>query len=94
MERKKYTIEQIEQLLNELDFEWVDRYVVVGKSYEHAQLSYFKGKPVSIYIKRNDQCRLITLSVSNKEFIICTEGAKLNASDSWQDLLNSVNAQV
>ena len=94
MERKKFTIDNIEQCLNELDFKWIDRYVLVGKNYEHAKLSYFKGKPVSIFVQRNDQCRVVILTVSNKEFIISSEGARLNASESWQDLINSANVQV
>ena len=94
MERKKYTIEQIEQLLNELDFEWVDRYMLVNGVYEYAKLSYFKGNHVHVYVRRNDQCRPVMLKVSNQEFIICTDNAKLNASDSWQDLIYSANVQA
>ena len=89
MQNKKFTIEDINECLRILGFEWVERYVLNSKKkeYEYAELSHFSNKPVKIYIRKKDYY-LVTITVSNENFIVGHAGERLDASMIWQDLLN------
>lgn len=88
MRNKKFTIEDIEECLKELDFEWVDRYVFNSKKnqYEYAKLSHFTGKPAFLYLKRKHYILTMVL-ITNEEFIISRNSTRLDASLLWKDKL-------
>lgn len=85
MEKKKFTIQDIEKCLNELGFEWIERYVynTKNKKYETAKMSHFKGTPTYVYIKNDRRKFLATVTIKNEEFII----EKLDATSLWNDIL-------
>ena len=86
MEKKKFTIKDIEKCLNELGFEWIERYVynTKTKQYETARMSHFNVNPTYVYIKNNIRKFVALVTIKNEEFII----EKLNASALWTDILD------
>ena len=92
--KKIFTIDDIEEFLKELDFEWIDRYVynTKTKEYERAKMSHFKDKPVFVYLKtlRNNRTSLVLITVTNHTFII----DKLDASMCWKDTIETKNTKV
>ena len=93
MNKKIFTLDDIEKCLNELGFEWVDRYILIGKNYRYATLSNFTGKPVTLYLKRN-QYVLTSVTASNNTFIISRDNERCDATSIWLDILNEKNIQV
>ncbi len=90
--KKKFTIEDIEEYLKILNFDWVEKYVYLAKlkKYEKATLCMFKNKPVYLYLQNrtSNQKSLPLVHITNDEFYLIHDVEKMDASKGWVDLLD------
>ena len=98
MERKKFTVSKIEELLNLIGFEWVDKIIYIPQKnrYERAKSQHFKGLPTFLYVKniKNNCTVLASTVITNEEFVIGFERSEMDASNLWKDVLNNVKLDV
>jgi hypothetical protein len=91
MAKRKYTLEDIKKLLNELDIEWIDCLVYNDETrrYTKATFSHFKGLGANLYLK-NKKCNrafVARTTVTNTEFVVSCLQGEINASNCWQKYL-------
>lgn len=87
-----FTLDQIEEFLKDLGFEWNGRMIVDSKKeeYRRAQLKDFK-KPVWLCLKNENKKEIIqALTFVDKEtFKLLRMEFKANLSSAWKDYINN-----
>jgi len=92
MNKKNFTLEDIENMLEEFGFIWLERLVYNPNTNKYKQLKVnnFSGKPRFISIKniKSNVRALVLAEIYNEKFVISSDKYKLDASEAWQDYLN------
>ena len=98
MKKKKFTIDNIEEFLEEIGFKWIEKYVYLTKekTYECATMNMFKMKPVYLYLmnKESNKKALPLVQITNDEFLIIQGESHLNASSAWASFLEEQTINV
>ena len=94
MEKKNYTLEDIDNYLKELGFVWLDKLVYNPdtRRYRMAKPSNF-NKDIFLLLKRGKYDVLMLATISNSLFELRTDCNKMNASAGWIEFLEEKNKQ-
>ena len=95
MERKKFTLEDIENYLEEFGFVWKQRLIYnpdTGK-YRTAKLVDF-NKNVFMALKRGSNETLMLSTITNSTFELRCDSNKLDASNGWFEFLEQKKSRV
>ena len=91
MSKKKFTIEDIDNFLEELGFVWNEHLIYNSKkrNYETLSRNTFNGKPTFLSLKNlNNKHKYFALvEISDEVFTLSINNNRLDASDSWQEFL-------
>lgn len=91
MNKRKFTLDDIENILEEFGFDWVNRMVYNPNNNKYKELknNIFDGKPKFLSLKNviNNQRALMLAIIDNEKFILSADKYKIDASVAWQDYL-------
>lgn len=95
MERKKFTLDDIEKYLEEIGFIWKCKLIYNPNTdkYKTAQLANF-NKEVFIPLKRANREMLMLATISNSTFELKSDNNRLDASDGWFEYLEEKKSKV
>ncbi len=90
--KTKFTLDDIDELLKEMGFKWLDRQVCNCKNnkYERAAMKHFKQPITHLLLESENGARCLVFAfISNDEFIIKFDTTKINLSLDWVEKLNN-----
>ena len=88
MNKRRFTLEDIANFLEEIDLGWPDRliYDPNTRKYKKATITKF-SKPVFVYLKKKEQPMLMLATISNESFELSQGTSRLDATTLWNDYL-------
>lgn len=92
MEKKNFTLEDIENYLSDYGFVWKDKLVYNPntRKYKPAKPSNF-NKDVFLLLKRGSQDVLMLATISNSTFELRFDNNKMDATAGWVEMLEEKN---
>jgi len=92
MNKKNFTLDDIEYFLEDLSFIWLNRIVYNpnNNKYKELKLNTFNGKPkfLSLKNKINGNRILMLTEIGSETFILSADRCKIDASADWKEFLN------
>lgn len=97
MVKKNFTLEDVENMIEEIGFEWVDRLVYNpnNEKYKSLKSNSFK-KPIFMSLKNKlNGLRVLAMAeINNETFILKWSSAKLDVSEDWKENLNKLEKGI
>ena len=91
MQKRNYTIEDIEKFLEDFEFIWENRimYNPNKNKYFVSREKHLKNKPIFLRLinKLNKKHMLALTEINNKTFVIRVADSKVDLSSLWQEFL-------
>ena len=98
MNKKKFTLDDVEKMIEDLGFKWNERQVFNPNEEKYRKLkhnSFDTNKPLFISLANARGILTLALAeVDNETFILNFNGAKANASEQWKKLLSKKQEKV
>ena len=99
MNKKNFTLEDVERMLEEIGFKWVDRLVFNPDKERYKELknnTFNTKKPLFLSVKNliNGFRSLALVEVDNNTFVLRINDNKIDASKVWVELQQSMKAEV
>ena len=92
MNKKNFTLDDIDYFLDEFGFVWVERLIYNPNTnkYKQLKINNFNGVPKFLSLKnlRTGNRTLMLAEIDNKTFIMSADKYKIDASAAWEDYLN------
>ena len=88
MKKKNFTLDDIEKMLEELGFEWIERLIYNPNNDKYKELkinTFKKNKTPFLYLKVliNGNRALAMAEIDSEKFVLTINDCKLDASDAW-----------
>ena len=92
MQKKNYTLDDIEAFLEDFGFTWLERlmYLPNTNKYKQVKTNIFNGQPKFLSLKNNINGKrtLMLAEIDNNTFIMSADKYKIDASAAWKEFLN------
>ena len=98
MNKKNFTLDDVEQMIEDLGFKWNERNVFNPNEEKYRKLkhnSFSLKKPLFLSIETIKGDLILALAeIDNETFILNFNGAKANASEQWKKLLSQKEQEM
>ena len=90
--KKEFTLDDIDQFLEEMGFKWLDRqvYNFCNDKYERADIKHFTQQPFAcVYLENGKKTRaLMVLKVGADKFILKLNNTRADMTAAWVEYIN------
>ena len=98
MNKKNFTLEDVEEMIKDLGFTWNDRQIFNPNNEKYKKLkhnSFSIKKPLFLSLQTiKGDLTLALAEIDNVTFILNFNGAKINACEQWKNLLSEKEQEL